>query len=241
MCPIRVEDFLARAGGGHAAGGGKRGRQGSLRVSRQALDLCFSATPCEDKLELSKCHCRPLPTAPPTLRSGGSEGCYDHHLSPHLQLYKICLCSILSLGSPGSQETPVPSAPSPVPTKMGSARSAPPSSPASPEPHKGCLLCHCPQPRAHTPAGQARRLPHPKIPGVGAPEPRGGARWPRAAHCPTPCRDPGLRDQRGLPKMVCGLARFIGSEVTDATEVGGAGRGQTPVSRQGYHVPDNQR
>lgn len=110
--------------------GGKLGLWAKLpRGSRQALCLCCGAPPWKEKLKLSKCH--PCPPHPhPTIRNSEKrEGGCTMTTPPASTVVKACLCSILSPGSPGSWETPAPSAPSPDPAKSGSASSAPLSSP----------------------------------------------------------------------------------------------------------------
>lgn len=149
-----------------------------------------------------------------------------------------------------------PPAASPDPTKMGSARSAPPSFAGVSR-----ALQEVPAPRAtalgpgHTPRldrladfaprfwgsepPSTSRLLVPPPPGHRPLDGREGARWPRAAYCPHSRQRPWPQGLVWSPEdgvrsgEACQLRQ-------NATEVGGAGRSQSPVSRQGYRVPDNQ-
>lgn len=78
--------------------------------SRQALCLRCGATPWKEKLKLSKCHPRPLPTPPTIHYSEASEGGAHDHPSPSSTVVEACLCSILSPASlvPGKLLPPNP-------------------------------------------------------------------------------------------------------------------------------------
>lgn len=137
-------------------------------MSRQALCLCFSATPHKEELGLSEHHCRHLPTSLHH-RVGRVRGVVTTPSpSPRCENSASAPSSAWAPLVPRELLPPQPPALTPQRWAVPTLHLLPPR--GSPEPRKRCLLCHCPQPRAHTPAGQARRLPRPKIPGGRAPE-----------------------------------------------------------------------
>ncbi|KAF6125435.1 hypothetical protein HJG60_009878 [Phyllostomus discolor] len=179
--PRQVGDFSVLAGGAHARVGGGRSRQGRPCVSASVPLPAKSL----NHLNATVAPCPPLP-----LHHGvGREGVMT---TPSLLTpsYKKSASAPSSAWAPLVPRKLLPLQPpalTPQRWAVPTLHLLPPR--GSPEPCKRCLLGHCPQPRAHTPAGQARRLPCYKIPGGGAPEHQQAPVPPPPGHRPRADRE----------------------------------------------------